>query len=368
MLLLPACMSSCIIGIEFKQDEAGCIQKFMNSIREIGENIKNSPHFKGGLRYGEELAPHTTMRVGGAAAVFAEPEDALSAALVIQMTLAAGARLLVLGGGSNLVVSDAGYDGVVLSTSRLGGIGHTLGGLVALDEPELAEHGLFEGRRAVLHCGAGVSFDSICAYCAEHGLWGLSFFSGLPGSAGGAAFMNARCYGKEASDVLLDAAYINIEEFCINGAFEVDDFQKIYHNEKSDWSYKHSPFMEKYALVTSVDFSCIAVESGRVRELIQSKNDFYVQDRKSKGHFSAPSAGSVFKNNRAFGKPSGQLIDEAGLKGVVHGGAQVAPWHGNFIINQGHATAADIKELVEIVRQKVLQKTGFGLETEIIFV
>ncbi len=340
----------------------------MNSIREIGENIKDSPHFKGAVRYDEELAPHTTMRVGGPAAVFVEPEDALSSALAVCAAAKAGARLFVLGGGSNLVVNDTGFAGVVLSTSRLGGISHTAGEKISLDDAELAAAGVREGRKAVLRCGAGADFAAISAYCAEHGLWGLASFSGLPGTAGGAAFMNARCYGKEAGDVLLEAAYINIEEFYVNQAFEVDDFQKIYHNKKSDWSYKHSPFMEGRTLVTSVAFSCIAVEAEKAAALIRAKNDFYVQDRKAKGHFSAPSAGSVFKNNRAFGKPSGQLVDEAGLKGLVQGGAQVAPWHGNFIINRGQATAADIRSLVEAVKRDVLSRTGFNLETEIIFI
>ena len=92
-----------------------------------------------------------------------------------------------------------------------------------------------------------------------------------------------------------------------------------------------------------------------------------IADRTAKGHFKLPSAGSAFKNNHAFGKPSGQLIDEAGLRGLQIGGAQVAPWHGNFIVNTGSATAQEVVELIEVIRKRVKDTTGFELEPEIIF-
>ena len=94
----------------------------------------------------------------------------------------------------------------------------------------------------------------------------------------------------------------------------------------------------------------------------------FIQDRERKGHFKAPSSGSVFKNNRDFGEPSGRLIDEAGLKGAKIGGAQIAPWHGNIIINAGNATCSDIKKLVRLAQEKVKERTGFMLECEVVFV
>ena len=100
---------------------------------------------------------------------------------------------------------------------------------------------------------------------------------------------------------------------------------------------------------------------------MEKKAQSFVADREQKSHFSYPSAGSVFKNNREFGKPSGKIIDEAGLRGLEFGGAQVAPWHGNFIINKGNASASDIQQLVHMVQQQVHEKTGFCLEPEIIF-
>ena len=101
----------------------------------------------------------------------------------------------------------------------------------------------------------------------------------------------------------------------------------------------------------------------RIRKIMESR----IADRTAKGHFKLPSAGSVFKNNHAFGKPSGQLIDEAGLRGLRIGDAQVAPWHGNFIVNAGSATAQEIVELIETIQERVKDKTGFELEPEVIF-
>ena len=109
-----------------------------------------------------------------------------------------------------------------------------------------------------------------------------------------------------------------------------------------------------------------SVDEAEVQEM-EKKAQSFVADRQQKGHFSYPSAGSVFKNNREFGKPSGKIIDEAGLRGLELGGAQVGPWHGNFIINRGNAKASDIQQLVQRVQDEVWKKTGFFLEPEIIF-
>lgn len=311
-----------------------------------------SPRFKGQVLTGEPLAPRTTMRVGGPAAALAVPDDAESAAYAACAALRAGLPLFVLGGGSNIIVSDGGLDAVVLSVERLDGISY--------------EDGL-------LTAGAGAKFDAITEFCAAHCLKGLSSFAGLPGSAGGAAFMNARCYGVSAGDLMESVSYIDLdgirEEKCGSADFALANLTKVYHNRKGEWAYKKSPFQTFRSLILSVSFRVEPVERTEDNErAIRSENEGFIEDRRSKGHFRAPSAGSVFKNDRSFGKPSGQLIDEAGLKGLAAGGAQIAPWHGNFIINTGSATAGDIKALVEKARESVLERTGFLLETEIIFV
>ena len=177
--------------------------------------------------------------------------------------------------------------------------------------------------------------------------------------------MNARCYEKSISDVLGSVSAV----YCSETGCTIKEYE-CRHNE---WGYKRSPFQpqhKRYAelsdnrpVIVSATFH---VEQGDTA-LIRKKMESRIADRTAKGHFKLPSAGSVFKNNHAFGKPSGQLIDEAGLRGLQIGGAQVAPWHGNFIVNTGSATAQDVMKLIEVIQKRVKDATGFELEPEIIF-
>ncbi len=324
----------------------------MEGIASLAGKLAESPRFKGRVLPGEPLAPRTTMRVGGAATVLVVPDDAESAVYAACAARRAGLPLFILGGGSNVIVDDGGLDALVISLERLDAI---------------------SCKDGLLTAGAGATFDGITEFCAAHCLKGLSSFAGLPGTAGGAAYMNARCYGVSASDLLESVSYVNLDEIKEekNGPddFALANLTKVYHNSVDEWAYKKSPFQSFRSLILSVVFRVEAVGmSGDNERAIRLENEGFREDRRNKGHFRAPSAGSVFKNDRRFGKPSGQLIDEAGLKGLVVGGAQIAPWHGNFIINTGSATAGDIKALVERARTAVMERTGFTLETEIIFV
>ena len=198
------------------------------------------------------------------------------------------------------------------------------------------------------------SMADLSAFCADHALKGFAPFAGLPGTAGGACFMNARCYGSEVADLLQNTKYFDFSTLSI----------KEYIFSPADWAYKVSPFQQNGGIILQSTFK---VCTGKKADIIEEscKN---IEDRKQKGHFSYPSAGSVFKNNRNFGMPSGKIIEEAGLKGTSIGAAQIAPWHGNFIINNGGASASQIKELVDFTKAKVEEKTGFQLECEVIFV
>ena len=324
----------------------------MEEIVSFARGLGQSPRFRGKILCGEPLAPRTTMRVGGPAAALAVPDDAESAAYAACAAIRAGLPLFVLGGGSNIIVSDGGLDALVISLDRLDGISYGDGLLTA---------------------GGGARFDAITEFCAKNCLRGLSSFAGLPGTAGGAAYMNARCYGVSAGDLIESVSYIDLDgiraEKCVSDDFALANLAKVYHNKRGEWAYKKSPFQFFRSLILSVTFRVEAVGRSEDNEsAIRRENEGFVEDRRNKGHFRAPSAGSVFKNDRGFGKPSGQLVDEAGLKGLAVGGAQIAPWHGNFIINTGSATAGDIRALVERARTAVMERTGFSLETEIIFV
>ena len=324
----------------------------MEEILSLARSVSASPLFTGRMLFSEPLAPRTTMQVGGAAAACAVPEDESSAVFAAWMAVREGLPFFVLGGGSNIIVRDEGLDALVISLERLDGISYKDG---------------------LLTVGAGAKFDSITEFCAKNCLKGLSSFAGLPGTAGGAAFMNARCYGVSAGDLIDSAVYVDLDEIeeekRSSADFALANLEKVYHNREGEWAYKKSPFQSFRSLILSVTFRVEAMERSEGNEArLRSECRDFVEDRRSKGHFKAPSAGSVFKNDRRFGKPSGQLVDEAGLKGLAVGGAQIAPWHGNFIINRGTATAGDIQALVEEARFAVKERTGFVLETEIIFV
>lgn len=198
--------------------------------------------------------------------------------------------------------------------------------------------------------------SSVVDFCTEHVLSGLEVFAGIPGTAGGALYMNTRCFNVSVSDVLVSAEYL-----------DPDSLEQIpYRFSAADWEYKKSPFQSTGRIITKAVFKATQLPE-TAKDGIETKCRSYISERVNKGHFRYPSAGSVFRNNRTFGKPSGEIIDEAGLCGYRIGGAQVAPWHGNFIINSGNATETDIRTLVDYIINTVKEKTGFTLQPEIIF-
>lgn len=304
----------------------------MNNLLKKSVNFNIIDTYNGIFLQNESLKDKTTFKIGGNASFFAKPEDSKSLIALLSWAKENDLPLFILGGGSNLVVSDEGIDKLVISTE-------------SFDFCTLQDD--------LLICGAGCTFEKITEFCIENEISGLENFAGLPGTTGGATFMNARCYEVSISDVLSSVKYIDLSDFT----------EKTYLVDLSEWDYKKSPFQSGDKIITQVSFN---IKKGNSKE-IEEKSLSFIKDRENKGHFKFPSAGSVFKNNRNFGKPSGKIIDEVGLRGFSVGQAQVAPWHGNFIINNGNATASDVRNLVEIIQEKVLKETGFMLECEIIF-
>jgi len=202
-------------------------------------------------------------------------------------------------------------------------------------------------------------------------LEGLAFLYGMPGTVGGALSMNARCYGSEVADVLCSARYLELED----GRW----LAREYRMDGGDWGYKKSPFAQPIApraeaglpeaapprrVMLSARFSLRLGD----RAAIQAEMEAHRADREAKGHYRYPCAGSVFKNNRGFGEPTGKIIDELGLRGLRRGGAMVAEYHGNIIVNSGGASAAEVRALVEELRERVRQARGFELESEVLMV
>jgi UDP-N-acetylmuramate dehydrogenase len=311
------------------------ISEIINSCRQNSQCIVD-------IRYNEQMAEYTTFKVGGPADCWLSPygEDfpQFSASLLC-MAHTAGIPVFILGGGANIVVSDNGIRGIVLDTSAWKG-------------KTLTEEGLV--------FRSGTSIDEAVDCAVGDCLSGLEFLAGMPGTIGGAVYMNARCYDREIADVLVWTEVLDFAA-CVDGS--MPEIKRIAAN-KEDFGYKRSPFQGKDCLILS---SCFRARHGN-KERILDEMKKNRQDRKEKGHYLFPCAGSAFKNNRDFGKPTGQIIDELGMKGFSVGGAQIAPFHGNIVINTGGATSSEISSLMNEVSEKVKTATGFVLEPEIIFV
>ncbi len=324
----------------------------MYTLREITEKFKTNNKFTGTVLENEPVAPRTTFKIGGAAPLLLEPETQDSLAYALSELHGLQVPVFVLGGGSNIVVSDNGFDGAVVATCRLDSISaETKAGA-----PAAVPADLMQGQQVTVTCGAGVTMQQFVYFCIKHGLSGAENFAGLPGSVGGAAYMNARCFDTSVSDIIGAVTFMHKDgSGCCTKVFA-----------ESDWGYKKSPFTGTDLVIASVQFNVTACGSGG-QQALEEKCAAAVAARGARGHFKYPSAGSVFKNNHDFGAPTGKIIDDAGLKGFAVGGARIAPWHGNIIINEHNATQADVRALTDYVMQKIKEKTGFNLELEIIF-
>lgn len=301
----------------------------------------------------EPLTSKSTFKVGSTADVYVVPNSIDQLISAVGAAKAAEENYFILGGGSNIVFPDEPYHGILISTECLNNITMTDDDL----PPELPQNS------RLVTCEAGTPMASFVNFCTKHNLSGAENFAGLPGTIGGAAYMNARCFDKSISDIIYETQHIVVEE---RGKTKIITSKM----NPSDWDYKKSPFQATESsvqkIVCTVTFVLQQMPSD-AHDLIDKACKNYISERVNKGHFKFPSAGSVFKNNRNFGKPSGQIIDEAGLKGYQIGGAQIAPFHGNFIINVDKASSKDISDLVAYIQNVVKDKFNFELEPEILF-
>ena len=300
----------------------------MTSLSECLKNI----NITGSIRHDEPLRNHTTFRVGGPADLFVIPHNADDVGVIVTCADHFGVPLFVLGGGANVLISDHGVRGIVM---YMGAFDH-----MQIDDTTLV-------------CGAGASISAVTEFAAEQGLRNLQFLYSMPGSVGGAVWMNARCYGHAVEDIL---SWVDV--------ITADRMLERYHPCPADFSYKHSPFQTNGAIILQ---ACFAMQSGDPIEL-RTEMERCRADRESKGHFTAPSAGSIFKNDRAFGSPSGALIDSIALRGLQIGGARVSDRHANIIVNTGNATAQDIRALIEEVAKRVHRQLGYELEREVLYI
>lgn len=277
----------------------------------------------------ESLKRHTTFKIGGNCKILININSADSLKEILKFLKERNIKYFVLGKGSNILADDKGFDGVILKISK--------------DFSRIEKMGETE-----IFCTAGTSLSELCIFAMENSLSGLEFAYGIPGTAGGALFMNAGAYGGELKDVVRSAHYID-------GNCELCSI----HAEDMKLSYRHSIFGEKSDwIITDMTFSLLRGN----REQIREKMNELLHKRKDKQPLEFPSAGSTFK--RPEGSYASLLIEQCGLKGLSVGGAEVSTKHSGFVINKGDATFDDVIDLTDKVRKCVLEKTGYHLELE----
>lgn len=278
----------------------------------------------------EPLSNHCAFRIGGASEILAVPKTEKVLSEILKYAKERSIPLHILGNGSNVLIADEGLSGITVKL---------MGGLCDL---------LYLGD-GIIVSGAGVSLTRLCNFAKEHSLTGLEFAYGIPGSVGGAVYMNAGAYGGEIKDVLYSVRSMNKE-----GGDITEEFRK-----DLDISYRNTSFMKNDRIITSAFFK---LEEGDVTE-ITAKMEELMGKRKNSQPLEFPSAGSTFKRP-AIGYAAA-LIDQSGLKGTTVGGAEVSTKHAGFVINKGGATFKDVTALMEIIKTTVYEKHGIMLEPEV---
>jgi UDP-N-acetylmuramate dehydrogenase len=278
----------------------------------------------------EPMKLHTTFRAGGRAELFLEIKTDYELQKLLTFFKESGTKYFVVGNGSNLLVSDNGYDGAILH------IAEGFDNIAVADEKIIV--------------GAGALLSRTASAALEHSLTGLEFASGIPGSVGGGAVMNAGAYEGEMSQVISRVKGITPD----GGRVE-------YSNQELDFGYRKSLLKREKIVVTEVEFQL----AGGIRKEISAKMADFAERRRVKQPLEYPSAGSTFK--RPEGYFAGKLIMDAGMRGYCVGGAQVSEKHCGFIINKGGATAADIRQLMREVQNRVKEQFGVELEPEVIY-
>ncbi len=295
-----------------------------NLLAQLFEGLTKRP-----LLINENMSRHTSFHIGGPADVLAQPSTEEELAALLRVAKANDVPVTLIGNGSNLLVRDKGIRGIVIQLGNM------------FKDVQASDH--------VLVFGSGVSLAVASRIAAEHGLTGLEFAVGIPGSIGGAVYMNAGAYDGEMSNVVTSVRVMDYD----------GKVQEI-TAEKLDFGYRHTALQGSGDIVLQV---ICDLADGDKNE-IKSKMEDFNNRRRTKQPLEYPSAGSMFK--RPPGYFAGTLIDQTGLKGYTVGGAQVSPKHAGFVVNVGGATASDVLQLIADVQEKVQAAHGVHLEPEVL--
>ncbi len=281
------------------------------------------------LLINEPMSRHTTFKTGGPACLFLRPENQEQLKKVMDLVRRLGIEYFVLGNGSNLLVSDEGYDGVIISLSKF-------------NKVEL------KGSNQI-YVEAGAMNSTIASFARDNSLTGYEFAAGIPGTIGGAMIMNAGAYGGEMAQVVTEVTVLSPE-----GEIMVLD------NNTMEFGYRTSAIKNKGFIVLSV---LLTLKRGKEEEITAQMKE-HAEKRRDKQPLEYPSAGSTFK--RPEGYFAGKLIEDAGLRGFSVGDAQVSEKHCGFVVNKGSATSSDIYDLIKHVQKTVYDKFNVKLEPEVI--
>lgn len=284
----------------------------------VGETIENEPLYK-----------HTTFKVGGPCRLYVKVNDLAGLQELLQFVRENNLPYYVIGKGSNLLFSDKEFDGVIISLNEA--------------FQKIAVNG------TEVMAEAGVSLIWLAGQACKYGLSGLEFAGGIPGSIGGALFMNAGAYRSEMSEIVTSVTVLKDD-------LDISELS----SEEMHFSYRHSILQEHPEwIVLSCRLRLQPGDPQKIRELMDSRQE----KRMMTQPWNLPSAGSVFRNPQC--KPAWQCIDECGLRGKEIGGAQISPKHSNFIVNNGYASARDILELIKLAKKEVKAKFDIDLRTEV---
>lgn len=281
------------------------------------------------LKINEAMSKHTSFRIGGPADYLAQPATIAELKAILLKAKELELPVTVIGNGSNLLVRDKGIRGLVI---KLGN---------AIMDIQIQGN--------IMVCGSGVSLGLAGRKAADLSLSGMEFACGIPGSIGGAVFMNAGAYDGEMANIVREVQVLT-----------PDGEVKTLSAQELDFSYRHSAIQGSGMLVLGVT---LKLQPGD-KDAIEAKMADFNQRRNSKQPLDLPSAGSTFK--RPLGHYAGTLIDQAGLKGYTVGGAQVSPKHAGFVVNVGNATAADVLQLIKDIQSKIYAVSGVHLEPEVL--
>lgn len=287
------------------------------------------------VRLQEPMSAHTTFRIGGPADYFVEAGNESVLKELLLLCKETETPFFILGNGSNLLVSDEGYRGVMISLRRF-------------DEISFREGEGTENGKTVMTAGSGVLLSKAAMQAAERGLTGFEFAGGIPGTLGGAVTMNAGAYGGEIKDVILSARVMTQE----------GDVTELSAEELA-LSYRHSIIQEKELIVLSADFAFVHGDEEQIKEQMRQLN----ARRREKQPLEYGSAGSTFK--RPEGYFAGKLIQDAGLKGYRSGDVMVSEKHSGFVVNVGKGTCGDAMRVIEHVQRTVYEQFGVELELEV---